>query len=61
MSKKHSWVGDQCCKCGLSRKRKTFKYRMAITSQPPYDHYMYETKMVYSQGGRELEKRPDCK
>lgn len=61
MSKKHSWVGNQCCKCGLSRKRKTFKYRMAITSTPPYDHYLHETKMVYLWKDTELAKRPDCK
>lgn len=61
MSKKHSWVGNQCCKCGLSRKRKIFKYLMAITSTPPYDHYMYGTKLVYMRGDNELIKRPDCK
>ncbi len=63
MSKKHSWVGNMCCKCGVLRERRTIKLRMAITSTPPYDHYKYESKMAYLPP-RQSEwtfKRPDCK
>lgn len=34
---------------------------MAITSHPPYDHYVYEQYFEYNNGLRKTDKRPDCK
>lgn len=61
MSRKHRWIGNQCIKCGLLRERKTGKLLMAISSQPPYNHYKYESYYEYNDGLRKTNKRPDCK
>lgn len=65
--KRHNWRKGgypQLCKnCGILRERKTFKFLMAITNTPPYDHYKYETKMVYTYGPAgpiETPIRPEC-
>ena len=34
---------------------------MAISNQPPYDHYKYEQYWEYSDGIKTMQKRPDCK
>ena len=61
----HKWrVGDYpqlCLRCGCIRNRKAFKYLMAITNQYPYNHYKYETKLVYTTLKETTEIRPDCK
>lgn len=59
--KAHRWIGNTCNKCGLMRIRKTRKFLMAITNQPPYDHYQYEQYWEYSDGIKTMDKRPDCK
>ena len=62
----HKWrkgeLPQLCERCGILRQRKTFRLLMAITDHPPYNHYLYETKMVYT--GIEMPtttKRPECK
>jgi len=64
---KHKWDkynGDTCLKCGITRQKKTFKLLMAITYHPPYDHYKYEQKYVYTIGNgkdrRQTTERPEC-
>lgn len=43
------------------RKVKSWKLRMAITNEPPYDHYMRGTKMAYSWNGERWDfTRPEC-
>ena len=58
------WTGEVCLKCGIKRTKKTFKYLMAVSNTPPYDHYVYEQKYVYEIGnGKEKTKtteRPEC-
>jgi len=60
----HKWrkggLPQLCLRCGILRSRKTFKIRMAITNYPPYDHYKYESKMVYTDINGTLLKRPNC-
>lgn len=66
--KRHTWRKGgypQICKaCGMFRERKTFKILMAISGTPPYDHYKYESKMIYIHypHGVEIEhhKAPVC-
>ena len=41
----HKWNGNVCTKCGLVRKRKTFKLLMAIEGSKNY--YKYETGYLY--------------
>lgn len=57
----HKWKNDKCLRCGLERKRKTVKRRMAIVNHPPYDVYKYETFWVYYHfiEGWKFD-RPDC-
>lgn len=61
---KHKWrkgaIPQLCEKCGIIRSRKTFKYLMAITNKPPYNHYKYETKLVYTDIEKTVDKAPDC-
>ena len=61
----HKWrkgeLPQLCERCGILRQRKTFRLLMAITDHPPYNHYLYETKIVYT--GIEMPtttKRPEC-
>ncbi len=46
----HRWENNICIKCGIKRTKKTFKYLMAITNHPPYDHYIYEQGYIYEDG-----------
>lgn len=58
---KHKWIDGKCTVCGLRRKVKSWKLRMAITNEPPYDHYMRGTKMAYSWNGERWDfTRPEC-
>lgn len=66
--KRHKWDeynSDTCLKCGVTREKKTFKLLMAISNQPPYNHYKYEQKYVYTIGNGDKRKkttqRPECK
>lgn len=55
----HRWKDNTCIHCGLTRERKTQKLLMAITNNPPFNHYRYEVKWWY---GEYLGyNRPDCK
>ncbi len=61
---KHKWskgkLPNKCEACGLIRTRKTFKYLMAISNVKPYNHYKYETKVVYKNGDMTIYKAPVC-
>lgn len=57
---RHRWQNNVCVNCGLKRKRKGWKLRMAITDFPPYDHYLRGTDWVYYGDGTPTFKRPDC-
>jgi hypothetical protein len=54
----HRWQNDKCVHCGITRKRVTFKQLMAISDQPPYNHYQYSTGYIYIPNG--TSKRPEC-
>ena len=56
----HRWKDNVCVHCGCKRTRKTFKYLMAITDYPPYDHYMYEQGYIYETGEQTTRERPFC-
>ena len=56
----HRWKEDKCILCGITRVKKTFKYLMAITNDPPYNHYMYERGYIYSDGEQTRRERPYC-
>ena len=56
----HRWEDNVCIHCGCKRTKKTFKYLMAITNYPPYDHYMYEQGYVYETGEQTTRERPFC-
>ena len=55
----HRWKDNKCIKCGIFRARVTFTQLMAVTDQPPYNHYKYSSGFIYSPN--ETSKRPDCK
>jgi hypothetical protein len=55
----HRWNNNKCIKCGIFRVRATFRLFMAVTDQPPYNHYKYSTDWIY--GPNETKKRPECK
>ncbi len=57
----HRWKENACTKCGIIRKREAIKTLMAITNSPPYDHYKYESRWVYSLNNKITTKRPECK
>jgi hypothetical protein len=61
----HKWLKgglpQECAKCGLLRSRKTFKIRMAIMNHPPWEAFIYETKMVYTTINGTTVNRPNCK
>lgn len=61
---RHKWrkgeMPQLCENCGLIRTRKTFKYLMAISNKPPYNHYKYESKVVYKTGEMTIYKAPPC-
>lgn len=63
--KKHKWENnkqenDKCGKCGILRKRKTFKLLMAIEGSKNY--YKYETGYIYWDVNVPTTSiRPDCK
>jgi hypothetical protein len=59
VAKKHSWFAGTCLKCGLTKKLKTRKIRMAIHQGK--DMYKYEQYYEYHNGIEILTKRPDCK
>lgn len=56
----HRWKDNKCIRCGVTRVKKTFRYRMAITNHPPYDHYIYEQVYIYSDGEQTRRERPYC-
>lgn len=56
----HRWKDNKCIHCGITRLKKTFKYLMAITNHPPYDHYLYEQGYIYSDGEQARRERPYC-
>lgn len=60
----HKWrkggFPQLCTKCGILRSRKTFKLCMAIMNHPPWEAYVYETKMVYTDESGTTVKRPEC-
>lgn len=62
--KRHKWrkgaLPQLCERCGIIRSRETRKYKMAITNHPPYDHYKYETVMVYQSPDKKYDKAPSC-
>ena len=62
--KRHKWSKgpwpNECVRCGLIRTRRTFKYLMAITNKPPYNHYKYESKMVYMSAEMTIYKAAPC-
>lgn len=60
MATNHRWKDNVCVHCGVQRTKKTFKLLMAITNHPPYDHYMYETGYIYSDGETNSRVRPVC-
>jgi hypothetical protein len=61
---KHSWIKDKkpnvCKNCGLVRTTKTFKLLMAISNKKPYNHYKYESKVIYKSGEMIIYKAPPC-
>ena len=64
MRKRHRWMKgglpQLCLDCGTIRSRETFKYLMAITNNPPYNHYKYETKMIYQTPDKKYLKSNNC-
>lgn len=54
----HKWENNTCVNCGIKRKRKYWKLLMAITNEPPYDHYLTGTDWWY--GNKHQFKRPIC-
>jgi hypothetical protein len=56
----HRWNDNKCVHCGITRFKKTFKYLMAITNNPPYDHYLYKQRYVYTDGEQSRRNRPYC-
>ena len=56
----HRWKDNICVHCGCKRTKKTFKYLMAITDFPPYDHYLYEQGYIYETGEETTRERPFC-
>lgn len=52
----HRWVNNTCINCGVTRERKSWKLRRAITIR---DHYQYGTGWWYGEVNKF--KRPDCK
>lgn len=59
--KKHRWIGNTCCKCGLNKTMKTRKILMAVVNHPPWEEYKYEQYYEYHDGFKTTLKRPDCK
>lgn len=64
-TKRHKWrkgaMPQLCLNCGLIRSRVTFKYLMSITNKPPYNHFKYETRIVYSDTKLTYNTAPNCK
>lgn len=56
----HRWKYNKCIHCGITRVKKTFKYLMAITNHPPYNHYVYEQGYIYSDDEQTTRERPYC-
>ena len=58
----HKWrkggFPQLCLRCGILRRRETFKLRMAIAGDR--DYYKYESKMVYTDIDKSTVSRPDC-
>lgn len=62
MTARHSWENGKCIKCGIERKRKHWKKRMAIVNHPPWEGYMHGCDMAYSYDGFKtwVFKSPKC-
>ncbi len=57
----HKWSDDKCIHCGITRQYETQALLMAVTEQPPYNHYKYTTKYCYYKlDGVWTFIRPDC-
>ena len=64
----HKWDSDNVCvRCGITRKKKSWRLLMAITNHPPYDHYMRGRDWHYGMPDKDYPtvkaigfKRPDC-
>lgn len=48
---RHKWDGNVCVNCGIKKKRTTVKLLMAISNNPPYNHYKYESVVYYYYDG----------
>lgn len=55
----HRWKDNTCTHCAITRVKKYWKLLMAITDQPPYNHYKTGTDWWYGHSYKF--KRPDCK
>ena len=60
---RHKWEENVCTVCGIKRKRKHWKQRMAIMNHPPWEAYQHGCDMAYSNDDFKhyTFNRPECK
>lgn len=57
----HKWKDNVCTKCGIKRKKHTFKIHMAVMNHPPWNAWRYERVWVFFfNEAHMITKRPEC-